>query len=503
MAKPHVTRTLGPIHFEDLDPHRFEDLVRQLAYDFKQWQSIESTGRGGADDGFDIRAYEVVPPSITPDDEEDSPEDAPHPMEGNLWMIQCKREKTLGPKRVEGIISDSVNPDSPPYGYILVAPAHFSKTAHDKFREELRKHGVMEFFLWGGGELEDMLYQPKNDRILFAFFGISLTSRRRSRTTEVRATVNIKNKLRRIFGDDPRHKSVLLRDLQDAHYPYEDTYKDFDKRPRWKKYSVVAFHPLGLIVSIAKHYAYIDKPKGEWDFTKAVNNIMLMQGQHLRRRNVDKEELGNAVKGFWEQLPRTKRATFIYNGFVRFDSITFIDDKGDTEYDCPHLFVDFYSERGPFSGSIQYLEINEHYHESLEGLKRVKIFPETFPKPSFGKIYKDRFIEVDDETRAFLKYQSDGITLYDADKKYSYLQPTDVIGVDRAEDKEGKKILLKITNVRVATDKELLDDCKDNPPLKQKIENQISRQLKPGDTVQIVEALVLYDWQIEQNRPVV
>src|SRR5690349_2024345 len=61
MAKPHITRTLGPIHFEDLDPHRFEDLVRQLAYDFRQWQSIESTGRGGADDGFDIRVRSPPP----------------------------------------------------------------------------------------------------------------------------------------------------------------------------------------------------------------------------------------------------------------------------------------------------------------------------------------------------------------------------------------------------------------------------------------------------------
>jgi hypothetical protein len=141
MAKPQITRTLGPIHFEDLDPHRFEDLVRQLTYDFKQWQSIESTGRGGADDGFDIRAYEVLPPSTTPDDEE-TQEDAPHPMEGNLWMIQCKREKELGPKRVEAIVSDAVNADSPPYGYILAAPAHFSKAAHDKFREELRNRGA-------------------------------------------------------------------------------------------------------------------------------------------------------------------------------------------------------------------------------------------------------------------------------------------------------------------------------------------------------------------------
>jgi len=40
--KPVVTRTFAPIHFEDLDPHRFEDLVRELIYDFRDWQSIEA-----------------------------------------------------------------------------------------------------------------------------------------------------------------------------------------------------------------------------------------------------------------------------------------------------------------------------------------------------------------------------------------------------------------------------------------------------------------------------
>jgi hypothetical protein len=29
-----VTKTLGPLHFEDLDPHRFEDLIRELISDF-------------------------------------------------------------------------------------------------------------------------------------------------------------------------------------------------------------------------------------------------------------------------------------------------------------------------------------------------------------------------------------------------------------------------------------------------------------------------------------
>ncbi len=40
-----TTRTLNPLHFEDLEPHRFEDMVRQLAYDFRPWRSIEATGR--------------------------------------------------------------------------------------------------------------------------------------------------------------------------------------------------------------------------------------------------------------------------------------------------------------------------------------------------------------------------------------------------------------------------------------------------------------------------
>jgi hypothetical protein len=38
----------GPLHFEDLEPHRFEDLVRRLIYDFRPWRQLEATGRSGA-----------------------------------------------------------------------------------------------------------------------------------------------------------------------------------------------------------------------------------------------------------------------------------------------------------------------------------------------------------------------------------------------------------------------------------------------------------------------
>lgn len=501
MAKATITRTLGPIHFEDLDPHRFEDLIRQLVYDFKQWQTIESTGRGGADDGFDIRACEAVSASAAPAEDE-SEEEPPHPMEGNLWMVQCKREKELGPKRVADIITDAVDPAKPPYGYILAAPANFSKAAHDKFREELRSRGIMEFYLWGAGELEDMLYQPKNDHILFAFFGISLASRRRTRTTEIRATVNAKNKLLRVLGDDPHHAEVLIRDVKDSNYPYEDEYKDFEKRPRWKAFPALSFHPLGLIVAVREYYAYLDEKKSEWDFTNAVNTVVT-QHNH-RRRGSDKEELRNGVKGFWELLPRASQVMYVWNGLIRFDSILLIDDKGDSEYKCPHIFVDFHNVRGPFVGGYEYLEINQHQHKSLKGLKRVKIFPSKFPKPTFGKIYTDSSIAVDDTTRSYLKHAGhSGITLYDAEDKYSFLKPTDVIGVDKTEDRDGKKTLIKLTNKRILTGQQLLEQCADNPIAQQRLEQQIGRKLKPGDRVEVLEFVEIYDWQVDQDRPVV
>jgi hypothetical protein len=64
------------------------DLVRELIYDFRDWQSIEATGRGGSGDGFDIRAFERAGAlDIETEDGESGEDDlVPHPMEGNLWI---------------------------------------------------------------------------------------------------------------------------------------------------------------------------------------------------------------------------------------------------------------------------------------------------------------------------------------------------------------------------------------------------------------------------------
>ena len=94
MAK--VTQTLNPLHFEDLEPHRFEDLSRQLVYDFRTWVNLEATGTLGGDEGFDVRGRELIYDNEDPDEEEI---EEPHYKE-RLWLIQCKREKTIPPARM-------------------------------------------------------------------------------------------------------------------------------------------------------------------------------------------------------------------------------------------------------------------------------------------------------------------------------------------------------------------------------------------------------------------
>ncbi len=161
----HATRTLNPLHFEDLEPHRFEDLVRQLVYDFRTWSKLEATGRLGADDGIDIRGIEVGVATVGDGDQEELAEPPPE----RVWVILCKREKELGPKAVEEIVRDAVpGGGDVPHGLILAAACDFSKKSQDTFHAEAKKKGVAECHICGKAALEDMLFLPKYDHLLFA-----------------------------------------------------------------------------------------------------------------------------------------------------------------------------------------------------------------------------------------------------------------------------------------------------------------------------------------------
>ena len=207
--KTQVTRTTGPLHFEDLDPRRFEDLVRQLIYDFKLWRKLEPTGRTGADEGFDVRGYEIIASDEPPPrdlDDEDAPEAA---QNDRLWLIQCKREKSITPKKLRDYL-DTIPAEtrSSLYGVVFAAACDFSIKARDTLNEWARENGIAEAHLWGKADLEDQLVQPKNDHLLFGFFGVSLQIRKRSVRTALRARLTMKKRVEAIFGKE-YHPNVV------------------------------------------------------------------------------------------------------------------------------------------------------------------------------------------------------------------------------------------------------------------------------------------------------
>ena len=494
MVKPKVTRTYGPIHFEDLDPHRFEDLVRELIYDYKDWQSIEATGRSGSDEGFDIRAYEKTEITSQSENENGEEVEETHPMEGNLWMIQGKREKEIGPKRVQTILSD-IDSKNPPYGYILAASANFSKESYDIFREELRKKGVMEFYLWGKAELEDMLHLPKNDRILFTFFGVSLVSKRRSRSTEIRSIITIKNKIYRTIGEGRQfHTSILIRDLKDTHYPYENEYKDFGKKPRWKEYTAFDHHPLGLWCHVHKYYAYLDTEKKEWDFTRKVDLIYREVEDDKDRQN--QTEYRELVNDFWQFLPRANQGYFVIDGVVKYEDVAVVDDKGDVLYKFPHIYVDFVGNSGPFAGFSEVLEVAGRKIRLTDKYKRIKVFPNKLEKKKVGNIFEDKSVLLDPESlKDFNNIQLD--TLYESDSKYNFLNPGDVIAVSDTNSQSEER-LIQITYKFKKTIKEYLGQIQEFR-IQRSIKLQLGRDYDGEEEINIYEFRRFYKWQLEND----
>jgi len=496
MIKPKITRTYGPIHFEDLDPHRFEDLVRELIYDYKDWQSIEATGRSGSDSGFDVRAYEKVV-VVTPSEGENNEEiEEIHPMEGNLWMIQGKREKVIGPKKIKTILSD-IDPKTPPYGYILTASANFSKKSYDIFREELRKKGVMEFYLWGKAELEDMLHLPKNDRILFTFFGISLVSKRRTRTTEIRSAISAKNKLFRSVGEGDQifQPFILVRDLKDTNYPYKSKYSDFKINPRWREYIAYSHHPLGLWCHCHRYFAYIDTGKKEWDFFKELDLVnRQVEDDDNRQEDSKKRDLANDV---WDFLPRKNKGYFVIDCLIKYADIAIIDDKGDAYYNFPHIYVDFVGNMGPFAGCTNTLKINNEEIELTEDYKLINVFTKKSKKKRFGKIYKDKKIPLDTESQK--EFQDNRLdTIYETDEKYDFLNSRDVIQIENQET-ETEEEFIQITHKFKANAKDHIEQSLEPYKTKRNVELQLGRTPTDNEEINIYEFKRISKWDLEKK----
>jgi hypothetical protein len=387
-----TTRTIGPLHFEDLEPKRFEDLVRQLAYEFKPWRRLEATGRAGSDDGFDARGYEIVskealeraaPTAPSEDPGQPGADEDEALVEGaddRLWLIQCKREKAIGPLKLVKYLGDIVLAEGEKlHGIVFTAACDFSKTARDKFSAKCRELGFEEWHLWGKAELEDRLFRPENDHLLFAYFGVSLTIRRRSQRADLRARLVMKRKANRILGKNS-HQHVLLRSPDDVAYPHSENVPNFKTAAPWVLRRYEGMLHDGLRFLVRRHFAYLSDDGKQWDAALRVNDALSHDDPW--RKEEEPWELRAQAHTAWDTFPEANRAWLEVCGIVPFDAVLDIDELGDDYVSAPHVYVPFLDERrGPFIHFYARVQTIENWQPRtlyIQDMKkgRVSQFPE-------------------------------------------------------------------------------------------------------------------------------
>jgi hypothetical protein len=348
------TRTYNPLPFTDLEPKRFEDLVRQLVYDFRLWRRLEATGRSGSDDGFDARGLEIVEAlEVTSAEDQDEPEETTAvSAPDRLWLIQCKRERTITPAKLKGYLGQiSFAPEEKLHGIIFAAACDFSKASRDAFYTWCRDQGISEAVIWGKGELEDQLYQPKNDNLLFAYFGISLTIRRRSQATQIRAEIATKRRLKKTVLLSSA--DVLVRDPLAEEYP---RVKEGERPTKWGVYAPETLSHQGLEMNISWFYAFLDPDTGEWDAADAVP--AMPRHHHWRIEDERLDELEQIARDVWNKLPDENRTWLKSFGAINVRDIVAVDELGDDLFQGVHIYVPFSPTNGPFYGFMKRLDLS-------------------------------------------------------------------------------------------------------------------------------------------------
>jgi hypothetical protein len=359
-----VTRTLNPLHFEDLEPHRFEDLIRQLAYGFRTWRSLEATGRKGNDEGVDIRGMEIVQEARL-SDEEGGAGESPSPSDRE-WRFQVKRYKELGPADMRKIVVDALSRGPAPYGLVAAVGCDVSADALAAFREEALSRGLVQAHVWMGAHLEDMLYLPENDRLLFGYFGVSLRTRERGRLTEVRAAISIKRKLRQALGvgefGGMKLDDVLVRDVECVDFLHPRHLAE--PVPPAQSVEIYNIAPGGLVVRRFRCFGVV-KLDGTWDFDpttrwSAGNRGFEFWEAHAGESNPLRRPSHSPLGSKDPQIKIISELRFI-----PYDDILEVDPDGDDYLPITNLICRFAAPEGPYTREPMYMADDQELDPSL------------------------------------------------------------------------------------------------------------------------------------------
>ncbi len=385
MAKPIVTRTMNPLPFGDLEPKRFEDLVRALTYDFRRWRTLEATGRSGSDRGYDARGFEIVEGS--PSGEEIHKEEQRAVDVDRIWLIQCKREIRIGPSLAKSHLADVDIKSDNVYGMIFAAACDFSLATREVIRSWARDKGILEIYIWGKGELEDLIRQPKNDYLLFTFFGISMQIKKRSLQNELRSTLVMKRKCVRLLNER-KNQFVLVRDYTDERYPYPKEDDPDQSELRWSVVKYRAIIHQGVIVSVVEHHAYIGDDGESWDALEGDNLAAPFEHDNFWHNRNGGRERGKSYFAIWNALPHSNKALYHLDRVIPFSSIIDIDENGDQYARFPHIYIDSIlntTKRVHLSGEKSY----DHRSFKCDPEKRVDFFSKLISEQEAGGAKSD------------------------------------------------------------------------------------------------------------------
>lgn len=171
---PNPSVTTNRLHFEDLEPRRFEELGFQLLQRIYKWERVDHTGVCGNDGGVDVFG-------IT--------------KEGVHCYCQIKRYQKLSISDIKEIYSVIVSNNKgniePDAKFILICASDLSKQVLDATYEEGTKCGFKSVEIISRTKLEGLLYNGHRT-LLRTFFGND-SNKRESNAVKIKRQVRAKN----------------------------------------------------------------------------------------------------------------------------------------------------------------------------------------------------------------------------------------------------------------------------------------------------------------------
>lgn len=225
-----------------------------------------------------------------------------------------------------------------------------------------------------------MLFQPRFDHLLFAYFGISLTIRHRTKASGLRSQVAIKRKIKR-FLDGQNNGLILVRDIDDKCYP---EMPPKGEKPRFRVRRAAALSAYGLRLKLSMREAWLSADDKEWDVAFAsLGNQYSVYDDPWNRPTDAEETINQLASEAWHHLPDSEKAWLYVEGIIPYENIILIDDIGDDEFSGPHIFVTGWD--GGYQLVTAYVETIDYNARRQEGLSletpgRIAKFPkETRP----------------------------------------------------------------------------------------------------------------------------